>query len=702
MKAEKIFPGTILMFSFVYLYLQVFPALHVGDSGELIAAGCILGNAHPPGYPLFSILTKIFLAFSRSRPAYGANLAQAVYGSLSVFFAFLLLRSVFTGILKKSVRDTAAFFGSLFMISGTWFIQQATVAEVFMLNLLFIIMILYALQNKKYSLAGFLAGIGLGNQHTLVLVFPTVLIYLFSEKEDVLNRFLSFSIWAAAGMSVYLYMPIRAASGVPLNWGDPSNLKNIVRVITRRDYGTFSLHGGTTPFSAVKALGILKYFFSELSLKMTPAGAAASAAGMFMYIKKRRVWGISLLVFFIFSGPVFFIMTNMDLNSSGRSILARFFLLPYAACTMGAAGIFLIKSRFKYILLILPLYLSTVNFSWGPSRPAALDNYIRDITDTLEKGEPLYVMKGGVGDDMVFGLAYMKWAEGKLMDTPIYSEYASIFDPPVPVKERAAFCAFSPQLPGMRLYQTGLIFKNYPQKIDFDGYRGCELQDNMEYRQRNIAVNYPFFRGMKYLELGDVRKCEMEFNIALSKGSDIPWLMNNIGNTYNRAGMFDKAYRFYQLALDEDPFLAEAYNNIANIFHMRSDWKNAVLYYKKSIDIEPDEVRLYNLGLTYLAMKEYSYAVESFSKALAYNPGYAQIYNDLGLALYRQGKTDEAVKAYAEGLRKDPRNLNMIFNMALAYEMTGSIKADEYWKEYLRISPENDKDRYTAQCYLED
>ena len=27
-----------------------------GDSGELVAEGCILGTAHPPGYPLLTMI----------------------------------------------------------------------------------------------------------------------------------------------------------------------------------------------------------------------------------------------------------------------------------------------------------------------------------------------------------------------------------------------------------------------------------------------------------------------------------------------------------------------------------------------------------------------------------------------------------------------------------------------------------------------
>lgn len=30
-----------------------------GDSGELVAEGCILGTAHPPGYPLLTMLVYL-------------------------------------------------------------------------------------------------------------------------------------------------------------------------------------------------------------------------------------------------------------------------------------------------------------------------------------------------------------------------------------------------------------------------------------------------------------------------------------------------------------------------------------------------------------------------------------------------------------------------------------------------------------------
>ena len=36
--------------------LATFMLYSGGDSGELVAEGCILGTAHPPGYPLLTMM----------------------------------------------------------------------------------------------------------------------------------------------------------------------------------------------------------------------------------------------------------------------------------------------------------------------------------------------------------------------------------------------------------------------------------------------------------------------------------------------------------------------------------------------------------------------------------------------------------------------------------------------------------------------
>ena len=44
---------------FAIYWKTLMPSIPGGDSGELVAESCELGTAHPPGYPLYTILVHI-------------------------------------------------------------------------------------------------------------------------------------------------------------------------------------------------------------------------------------------------------------------------------------------------------------------------------------------------------------------------------------------------------------------------------------------------------------------------------------------------------------------------------------------------------------------------------------------------------------------------------------------------------------------
>ncbi|MDA3792716.1 MAG: tetratricopeptide repeat protein [Elusimicrobia bacterium] len=729
MRKDKFIVYILFLFSVIFLGLQVFPGIHVGDSPELIAAANILGNAHPPGYPLYLIIAKLFLFigsasgifFVTKSPAFYANFLQVFYGGAALAVIYYLVLFNFNNInvqLKKGQlknsdnysRLLAGIFSCSMILSTLVYINQSTVAEVFMLNILFAALLILGVVKKKYSFAGFIFGLGMGKQHTLIVAIPAVL-FLFYFESKRWKSFKNFTIWTLIGLSVYLYSPIRAGISPAINWGDPSNLRRFIRVITRADYGTFALHGSSTGLTFGKAVSIVVYFFKRMTDLLTLPGMLAVLAGTVIWLKKNIKFTASMLILMLFSGPLFFLAANMKIDSSGISILERFFLLPVMAAGILAGGLFYLKSKYKYILFLIPLYLMINNFTPSSLKYSVLDKYIRDISHELIKSEPLYITRGGVGDDIVFGLAYLKYAEGKLDGFDIYSEYGSIFPRPEPVKGRASFATFSPKrfssgkfLPEQKiggLYQAGLLFKNYYRESIFPEGIDREKWDSLNYRQRNIAVNYPYFRARKYIISGKIKAGLKELEISAGLGKDIPWLLNNIGNIYMNLGKDSQARRYYLKAVELDPGLAEGYNNLGNIFYNSKKWAEAINYYKKAIRVEPDAVRYYNLGLTYMQSGDNRQAVQYFNDALKKDPGYSKTYNDLGLAYYRISDYNNAINSYKKGLKSEPGNPNLLFNLANCYEIAGaSGKADRYWRLYLENAVSGDPDRERALWYL--
>src|SRR5437660_9230440 len=75
---------------FLLVYLRTLcPTVYLGDVGEIATAIASGGVAHPPGYPVFSLLGRLFLWLPFGEPAFrigclvalaGAGAVAALYG----------------------------------------------------------------------------------------------------------------------------------------------------------------------------------------------------------------------------------------------------------------------------------------------------------------------------------------------------------------------------------------------------------------------------------------------------------------------------------------------------------------------------------------------------------------------------------------------------------------------------------------------
>ncbi len=64
------------------------PSIAGGDSGELVAEGCSLGTAHPPGYPLFTMMVyalKLVADALHVEVAYAVNISRYDIADIQIF-----------------------------------------------------------------------------------------------------------------------------------------------------------------------------------------------------------------------------------------------------------------------------------------------------------------------------------------------------------------------------------------------------------------------------------------------------------------------------------------------------------------------------------------------------------------------------------------------------------------------------------------
>ena len=147
------------------------PTVVGGDSGELITAAVTGGTPHPPGYPVFALLARLFAALPFGPGiAWRVNLLSAVSTAAA---AGLLCATVQLWTARAAAGLLAAgLFGTNPLV---W--HNAATAEVFGLNAMFAALALFLWlgierqpARRRVFILAFACGLGMGNHHTFVFV----------------------------------------------------------------------------------------------------------------------------------------------------------------------------------------------------------------------------------------------------------------------------------------------------------------------------------------------------------------------------------------------------------------------------------------------------------------------------------------------------------------------------------------------------
>eukprot|EP00039_Didymoeca_costata_P011170 m.155089 g.155089 ORF g.155089 m.155089 type:complete len:707 (-) comp15087_c0_seq2:60-2180(-) len=227
----------------------VFPTVPGGDSGELIAVAHVLGVAHPPGYPLFIMLTKAFnLIFPFGTLGYRASLLSCLFGSGAGTLLFLSVCDL-TGSIPAAIVSV-----SLYSFARLQWLYNIT-GEVFALNNFLVALLVYQFirfhRNPSLTsacLGALISGLCLSNQHTSVLYIVIAAPWiLYHDRKNLVSPGALFliGIFGLIGLSPYAFSVWSAVKNeAVLTWGDQSNIRGFFKHLLREEYGTFSLAKG--------------------------------------------------------------------------------------------------------------------------------------------------------------------------------------------------------------------------------------------------------------------------------------------------------------------------------------------------------------------------------------------------------------------------------------------------------------------------
>ncbi len=238
--------------------LTLAPTTQFWDASEYITAAHALGIPHPPGNPFFVVVAHVWGLFPLAADyARRINLLAAMTSALSAGLWFLIgERWLRETAIPETWRRVAAVTGAL--VGATVFTvwnQSVANEKVYTISVLSIALVFWLTirwadqppetrSDNLLVLIVYLLALTATNQLMGLLVAPAVLVYVLTTDPGVLlrPRFLAAAVVVAVfGLSVNLFIPIRAHLDPYMNQGDAWTWPNLRAVLNREQFGKPSI-----------------------------------------------------------------------------------------------------------------------------------------------------------------------------------------------------------------------------------------------------------------------------------------------------------------------------------------------------------------------------------------------------------------------------------------------------------------------------
>lgn len=424
-----------LLSFFIYL-AQMTRDIYSGDTGDLVAAACVGGVPHPPGYPLFTLLGHTLCSLPLPLPPVTkVAIISAAAGAAAVYvlyrFSLRITKSRYLSVLASSILA----FSYLF-----WF--HAEVPEVFGLHNLFVALLLYLAYDyhekpsaqKLYRLAAF-TGLALTHHQTTLFLGPALAVLVLSRFKELWREKKSVFIavvFAAAGFALpYVYVFIASSFNPLVNWGSVATPNDLIHLIQRKAYGGFAPSVDNGIPIAVKTTIVRDYFRMLLENYSFQGLALAFLGVVYLVWKKRFIPLGAFLTAWLMTGPVFVAYAaTYYTTSTAFGIIERFYSMSFTifAFFMPCGLMFLNetlkrwlpKQPLRFLLisyfLIVPIFMIIYNRPKTDMSKTQIGNTLAfDILDNLPKNAVLFVSN----DTTVFNVWYAQYVLHRRPDVDI-------------------------------------------------------------------------------------------------------------------------------------------------------------------------------------------------------------------------------------------------------------------------------------------
>jgi tetratricopeptide (TPR) repeat protein len=748
--------GDVIIAVLIFLFFQglylctLAPGIMFEDSGEFALSALSLGVSHPPGYPLFNLLGRLFQFLPVGDPGFKANGMSAFFGALGIAVLFAAAREF--GFSRFASAVGAAACG----LSRTLW-SQASIVEVYSLNVFLNASLLWGVARLRngdkrmpFVLAALL-GFTATNHYTTFVAFAPLVVaaLLFREGFKPRRLALLFAVGVFAALLpflIYTLLPLRAAAAPIINWRDPETFTAFFNHIKRAQFHDFEsqlrwFHIPTLMkfyssffVNLPSEFFAVFIFFGLLGAARMIADRARLAAGL-AWLWAVQSLGIMLLirfhadVVFISLTRVFFfgayLVTGLfaaagidtlfeqigDKDSRRRAIRIAVGV-AIAACLVFqlfrdyrendiSADVRYDKFRsdlFRYIPRDAVFYLQGSHFTSPSIYEQAVRNLRPDVTMIEGTGNLLR-------QNIEKPLGRFEWIN---LDTVMYrlSTYYRSRNPQVFSYQRS----FEGAERGFE--QRGPLFV-------LTGRAGCDPRgwnpDSYGFDPKSIADRE--FETRVLMPILYARSAECWFargnndsgmyfvKRAVDALPESAYVRLFAGQLLEKFGLRSEAIDYYNKALEMCSTFTDAYLQLGGLMAEKNEFRAAEVYYQKALEINPEQVEA-RLALANIAQLENNYekAIGIYDGLLVEHPSSVVVMNALANVYLNLRRVNEARRLYEQALAVEPDSQLTVINYSdFLIELGRWKEAKDILGEFLLSHPDSSYAWYNLglACYRE-
>jgi len=643
-------------------------SFNINDSGETITICANLWIGHSPGYPLHTILGKLFTGLGIGTPMFQVSLFSAVAAALVIALLPVLLTRYGFSPLAQACGMV------LFALSENYWLQAGGAkGGIYTLGTLFMVVVLIAVEHLNrapltpglMALIGFLIA-GMLAHHWQSMAFGPALVILglpflrklWGNKRAVLHCLPGILLGA---IPIFI-LPLRAIQDLPLNWGRPSTWEALSWTLRREGYqGIGDIRGWQTiQRNFVRFWGdFLDQFMVAPEANDRVFSAAfmtlfltAALCGLFLVGRRnpRVAGGLFLLGMIVAGAVIFYTNSREGYEWVIDNFFTPFYLMMALFVAEAVAKGVEVLGRFAGGSLLRGAAAGVAFLILGGS--TALSNIHRcdqkdyllgyDYGKNLLLCAPPNALIMCAGDIDVLPLWYFRYVEGFRTDITVvtaqllpYSWY------------RDAIAKEDPRL--------ALPFGDGIVNMDVAG--SAMMRKALLYRPVTYTFIFtrPFMRKFPSVIRGIL------WEVVTAKETEIPYdprEMDRVFGSFLMRGCLDpRVYKdeYTQVLVDS---YGTAHDSIAYTALSKKWYQTAVHELHRAIPLRRPQalpaIRS-NLGAAYRGLGDLEAAARSYGQALALSPGEIKIHFRLGKVLLDLGREEEARSYFRTVARRADR-----------------------------------------------